>query len=91
MLKNKYLFLIIPSTLLVGYLLGLYIGIPKHITIGYDESFERTIDKLNNLSVNISAKNCPDCNCDCKFYNDGYVCFEENKYTIIPKQNIILK
>ena len=54
------------SVFFIGLLTGFLVNIPNplNVTIGYDESFERTIDKMNNMTLNISAEKCPDCVCD---------------------------
>jgi len=65
-------------TFTIGYSLGFYQTFPNPLLInfGYDESFERTIDKMDNLSINISNENCPDCICDNKC--PDCVCYESD-------------
>ena len=87
-MNDKNLYWIIPLTLLVGLALGVYVGIPKHIdlTVDYGENIVKVTDIIDNF--NITAGECPDCNCI--FKAEGNVCFDENEYYVI-KKDIALK
>jgi hypothetical protein len=56
------LFWIVPLSLFIGWTIGFYIGIPKHITIDYGENVVKLSDSLNALYNNMTK--CPDCNCN---------------------------
>ena len=79
-LTKTKLILLSLTILSIGYFIGFYAGLPEtmNIRIGYDESFERSIDKLNNLQLNISNEKCP--SCDCRLIAEDLECFNPDEY-----------
>ena len=74
-MRNKNLFWIIPLTLFLGWTIGFYIGIPKHITFSSDDSLMELIDyaevRVKNTTGYIisSAPNCSRVNYNITSYN----------------------
>jgi len=93
LMKNRmwkhHLFWIVPLCLIIGYLLGLYINIPKNITIDYGENMVKVVEGLDGLyskTIQINNTECPDCNCECMIRDGDVVCISLDEY-IIKKRN----